>query len=348
MKKRTYLFSLFLALLMSFSVACSPQAETAEVSQNSVKDQSKEISEVTPEATPEVTSKTKPTNKPEKNKNSDEDKDVIKAGKKEKPGVEKVAAGNAEKPVIKETESADEPDDDWMTARRAEVIAYEKARLGYSPTEEGERYLDYPCGYCGVTDVDINRYGACAICQDEYIQPEWGWCEVCGGTLNAVQSNFNRCWSCMKCQYCGTDMSGYINYDTGGVDSPDGTWTCTNCYNSNNAPSACDRCGKQFEGDGDMYQCGVYDNLPYKYICSNCYSYSCKNCGFYSEDMNALYEGRKAVCADVGLCTGCYQAIYGEPYLQPCSVCGDLIHPSGRINGMCWSCYEVENIQTEF
>ena len=80
---------------------------------------------------------------------------------------------------------------------------------------KGERYLDEPCGYCGVTDVYIDKYGACAIVTMIYIQPKFGWCEVCGAPLNPAQSAFKRLLELYEMSVLRIDMSSYINYDTG-------------------------------------------------------------------------------------------------------------------------------------
>lgn len=324
MKLRKSILFLLGFLVVILAVGCGGFTEDVQkdVTTASVSETTQETSTAIPTPTAKVTATPAPTT------------DIGQA----------IQAGNEPIPTMPEQEAAV----DSMEIRRQEVIAYEKERDGYSPSEQGSRGINEPCGYCGVTDVYISREGACAICYDKYLQQEFGWCEICGTPLTMLQSDYKRCWDCMKCQYCGTNLSGYINYDTGSLDTPDGTWTCDECFKINSLPKACDRCGKTFEESWDIVECGVYDNLPYNYICSMCSQWSCHNCGFYSEDIDAAYEGGVSVFPDCGLCTNCYEDIYGEPYLQACSICGKLVHPSGRINGICQICSEAMNVQTEF
>lgn len=107
---------------------------------------------------------------------------------------EEIQAGNEPIPTMPEQEVTV----DSGEMRRQEVISYEKEKNGYSPSEQGSYGINKPCGYCGVADVYVGREGACAICYDEYLQPEFGWCEVCGTSLTMLQSDYGRCWSCMK------------------------------------------------------------------------------------------------------------------------------------------------------
>ncbi len=253
--------------MMVFCAGCAS-------SDGKVEETSRESMETSAESTSKPTSTPKPTKKTEKQ-------------------TESISAQSSEETTAAE---AERDAAEKMSARRSEVIAYEKQKNGYSSTEQGERYLDEPCGYCGVTDVYIDKYGACAICYDEYIQPEFGWCEVCGAPLNPAQSAFKRCWSCMKCQYCGIDMSSYINYDTGGVDSADGTWTCWDCYYQNNPP-LCVICGINPQFDlsiGTCLECYEKEN--------GSYYKNCAICGIQITPHNSALLNDQWVCFD------CYDA----------------------------------------
>ena len=264
------------------------------------------------ESTSKPTSTPKPTKKPEKqtestSAQSSEETTVSETEKNEEEAA-RAAAAEAERLAAEEAERTAA---EQMSARRSEVIAYEKQKNGYSSTEQGERYLDEPCGYCGVTDVYIDKYGACAICYDEYVQPEFGWCEVCGAPLNPAQSAFKRCWSCMKCQYCGIDMSSYINYDTGGVDSADGTWTCWDCYDKQNTQTyICSYCGKEFQDWGHGLTCPdcavIKDRITY-----------CDRCG--AQINGYTYDGLGGYCND------CYSFLNGISSYDP-------LNPDSAIN----------------
>ena len=269
MKRRKKIVVLALAAMMVFCAGCSS-------TDGKVEETSGESLGTSAESTSKPTSTPKPTKKPEKqtestSAQSSEETTVSETEKNEEEAA-RAAAAEAEGLGAEEAERTAA---EQMSARRSEVIAYEKQKNGYSSTEQGERYLDEPCGYCGVTDVYIDKYGACAICYDEHVQPEFGWCEVCGAPLNPAQSAFKRCWSCMKCQYCGIDMSNYINYDTGEIDSVDGTWTCWDCYDHYNQDDLplCVICGVNPQFDlsiGTCLECYEKENGSYYQNCAIC------------------------------------------------------------------------------
>ena len=270
--KKQYLFLGFGILI--FMAGCKGSSEEAEKETitSSKLETVRETIALTP--TPEVIESTKPVKQTESNT---------------------VQMGNEPTPQLPEPEPTVDP----MQKRRQEVIAYEREKYGYSLSEQGECYLNSPCGYCGVTDVYIDKYGACAICYDEYLQPEFGWCEICGTPLTMLQSSYKRCWECMKCQYCGIDMSSYINYDTGGIDSVDGTWICWDCYDHYNQDDLplCVICGVNPQFDlsiGTCLECYEKEN--------GSYYQNCAICGMQITPHNSALLNDQWVCFD------CYDA----------------------------------------
>lgn len=125
------------------------------------------------------------------------------------------------------------------------------------------------CTECGRSSnvVTITRYGYCEDCYQKNHAGEFGYCEVCGGPLSAVEAihcGGKRCFSCSICKYCG-------DYVTDDEYNKYGEFICDAC--SQLPRVYCAECGTDITGDQTV------NGLCFKCFSSHPNVY-CPNCGY--------------------------------------------------------------------
>ena len=163
------------------------------------------------------------------------------------------------------------PDEPYYSCRRCHKTGLRPSDLDPESELCADCFEPNPqyCTECGRSSnvVIITRYGYCEDCYQKNHAGEFGYCELCGYPLSAVEAihcGGKRCFSCSVCKYC-------VDYITDDEYDKYGEFLCEDC--SKLPKVYCKECGADCTG-----------KVTYNGLCSKCWvshpNVYCPNCGY--------------------------------------------------------------------